>query len=93
MTKIDEKNRDRYFTTTGRDASNPYFSRLCKIGFDGKRITELTPGEGNHQAVFSTSGNYIIDTYSKPDVPPVTVLRDLNGKLITELEKQMYQGW
>jgi dipeptidyl aminopeptidase/acylaminoacyl peptidase len=87
LIKVDEKNRVLYFTTTGRDASNPYFSRLCKIGFDGKGLTELTPGEGNHQAVFSPSGNYLIDTYSKPDVPPVTVLRDLNGRLITELER------
>jgi dipeptidyl aminopeptidase/acylaminoacyl peptidase len=87
LVKVDEKNRLLYFTTTGRDASNPYFSRLCRIGFDGKNLTELTPGEGNHQATFSPSGNYIIDTYSKPDVPPVTVLRDANGKLITELER------
>jgi len=87
LVKVDEQARTIYFTTTGRDAANPYFSRLCKIGFDGKNLTELTPVEGNHQAVFSPSGNYIIDTYSKPDVPPVTVLRDMNGKLITELEK------
>ena len=87
LVKVDEKARVLYFTTTGRDASNPYFSRLCKIGFDGKGLTELTPGEGTHQATFSPSGNYIVDTYSKPDVAPVTVLRDLNGKLITELEK------
>ena len=36
---------------------------------------------------FSPSENYFIDTYSKPDVPSVTVLRDMNGKQITELEK------
>ncbi len=87
LIKVDEKARMLYFTTTGRDASNPYFSRLCKIGFDGKGLVELTPGEGTHNASFSPSGNYVIDTYSKPDVAPVTVLRDLNGKLITELEK------
>jgi dipeptidyl aminopeptidase/acylaminoacyl peptidase len=87
IVKVDEKNRLIYFTTTCRDAANPYFSRLCRIGFDGKNLTELTPGEGTHQASFSPSGNYIIDTYSKPDVPPVTVLRDMNGKLITELER------
>ncbi len=87
IVKIDEKSRTIWFTTTGRDAENPYFSRLCKIGFDGKNLTELTPGEGTHSASFSPSGNYIIDTYSKPDVPPVTVLRDANGKLITEIDR------
>lgn len=86
LIKVDEKNRVLYFTATGHQ-SNPYFSELYKIGFDGKNLTLLTPGEGTHQASFSPSGNYIIDTYSKPDVPPVTQLCDLNGKLITTLEK------
>jgi dipeptidyl aminopeptidase/acylaminoacyl peptidase len=86
IVKVDEKNRVLYFTSTGH-LSNPYFSQLYKIGFDGKGLSLLTPGDGTHQASFSPSGNYIIDTYSKPDVPAVTQLCDLNGKLITELEK------
>lgn len=86
VVKVDEKNRVLYFTSTGHQ-SNPYFSELYKIGFDGKNLTLLTPGAGTHQAVFSPSGNYIIDTYSQPDVPAVTQLCDLNGKVITTLEK------
>lgn len=85
--KIDEKTRTIWFTTTGRDAENPYFSRLCRIGFDGKNLFELTPGEGTHTASMSPEGNYIVDTYSKPDMPPVTVLRDAHGKQIMELDK------
>ncbi|MDB4924018.1 DPP IV N-terminal domain-containing protein [Mucilaginibacter sp.] len=85
--KIDEKNRVVYFTAGGLETENPYFTQLCKIGFDGKGFTVLTPGSGNHTTSFSPMGNYIIDTYSKPDVPPVTVLRDMKGKQITELEK------
>jgi dienelactone hydrolase len=85
--KLDEKNRVIYFTANGLDSENPYFSRLCKINFDGKGLTDLTPGPGNHQASFSPMSNYIIDTYQKPDVPPVTVLRNMQGKLITDLEK------
>ncbi len=85
--KIDEKARVIYFTADGLEAENPYFTQICKIGFDGKGFTVLTPGAGNHSAVFSPSGNYIVDTYSKPDVAPVTVLRNLQGKQIMELEK------
>jgi dipeptidyl aminopeptidase/acylaminoacyl peptidase len=85
--KIDEKNRVIYFTADGLETENPYFNQLCKIGFDGKGFTVLTPGTGNHTATFSPSGNYIVDTYSKPDVAPVTVLRNLQGKQIMELEK------
>ncbi|NCI49009.1 prolyl oligopeptidase family serine peptidase [Sediminibacterium roseum] len=87
LIKVDEKNRTLYFTASGTQKSNPYFQSLYKIGFDGKGLTLLTPGEGNHTTSFSPSGNYLIDTYSKPDVAPVTVVYDLNGKLVAELEK------
>ncbi|MDB5155810.1 MAG: family peptidase [Mucilaginibacter sp.] len=87
VVKVDEKNRVVYFTADGLEAENPYFTQLCKIGLDGKGFTVLTPGAGNHTASFSPKGNFIVDTYSKPDVPPVTVLRNLQGKQIMELEK------
>jgi dipeptidyl aminopeptidase/acylaminoacyl peptidase len=87
LLKVDEKKRELYFIVDGREAENPYFSRFYKIGFDGKHLTLLTPEDGNHQVSLSPSGDYFIDSYSKPDVPPVTVFRDLNGKLIAELEK------
>jgi len=87
LLKVDEKKRLLYFMADGRQPENPYFSQFCKIGFDGKGLTLLTPEDGNHTITLSASGNYFIDSYSKPDVPPVTVLRDMNGKLITTLEK------
>ncbi|MDO3628089.1 S9 family peptidase [Mucilaginibacter sp. BT774] len=87
LLKVDEKNRVLYFLVDGREAENPYFSQLCKIGFDGKHFAVLTPDAGNHQITFSPSENYFIDSYSKPNVPPITVLRDLNGKIITDLEQ------
>jgi len=87
LLKVDEKNRVLYFMTDGREAENPYFSQLCKIGFDGKHFAVLTPETGNHQITFSPSENYFIDSYSQPNVPQVTVLRDLNGKVLTDLEK------
>jgi dipeptidyl aminopeptidase/acylaminoacyl peptidase len=87
VVKIDEKARVIYFTADGLDPENPYFSKLCKVGMDGKNFAILTPGPGNHQDSFSPKGNYIIDTYQKPDVPPVTVLLNMKGKQIFELEK------
>lgn len=98
IVKIDEKARTLWFTNTGRDAENPYFSRLCKTGFDGKNFVDLTAGEGTHNTVFSPSGNYILDTYSKPDMPAVTLLRDANGKPLMEVERTditrlMASGW
>lgn len=87
LVRVDEKNRLLYFMASGTQPENPYFSQFYKIGFDGKNLTLLSPGAGTHSVSFSPSENYFIDTYSKPDVPSVTVLRDMNGKQITELEK------
>ena len=35
----------------------------------------------------SQSGKYFVDSFSKPDMPAVTVLRDISGKLLMTLEK------
>jgi dipeptidyl aminopeptidase/acylaminoacyl peptidase len=71
----------------GLDSENPYFSKFCKVGLDGKHFTVLTPERGNHDVILSPSKEYFVDSYSKPDVPPVTVFRDIKGKLITTVEK------
>jgi dipeptidyl aminopeptidase/acylaminoacyl peptidase len=87
MLRVDEKNRMIYFMSTGQQPENPYFAQLCRIGFDGKNFSVLSPGPGMHQISYAPSENYFIDTYSKPDVPSVTVLRDKNGKQLLELER------
>jgi dipeptidyl aminopeptidase/acylaminoacyl peptidase len=87
LVKVDQKNRLIYFYADGLQKENPYFTQLYKIGFDGRNMTLLTPGDGNHSAMFSPSGNYIFDTYSKPDVPQTVVVRDLNGKQLVQVEK------
>ncbi|HEY0426265.1 MAG TPA: DPP IV N-terminal domain-containing protein [Pyrinomonadaceae bacterium] len=85
---VDAKNRTIYFLAGGRETGrNPYFSHLYKIGMDGKNLRLLTPEDGNHNITWSPSGRYFIDSYSKQDVPPTSVLRDADGKLIATLEK------
>jgi len=87
LVKVDEKKRMLYFTAAGREPENPYFNQLYRIDFDGKHLEALTPEAGNHSIVFSPTENYFIDTYSKPDVAPVSVVRNLEGKVIVPLEK------
>lgn len=87
LLRVDEKNRVLYFMGCGREAGNPYFQYLYKIGFDGKGLTLLTPEQGNHSIAFSPSGNNFIDTFSQPNVPAVMNYRTLAGKLITEVGK------
>jgi len=98
LIRVDEKNRLLYFMAAGREPENPYFNQLYRIGFDGKHAELLTPEPGNHQVTFSPSNDYFVDTWSKPDVPPVSVLRNKDGKLIAALEKTdvsrlLASGW
>jgi dipeptidyl-peptidase 4 len=96
--RVDEKNRLIYFLADGREKGNPYFSHLYRIGFDGKNLSPLAPEDGNHEIVMSPSGRFFVDTYSKPDVPAVTVVRDESGKLVSTVEREdvsrlMASGW
>jgi dipeptidyl-peptidase-4 len=96
---VDEKNRVLYFLADGREkGENPYFAHLYRIGFDGKNLSLLTPEDGNHEVSFSASGRYFFDSYSKPDVPAVAVVRDDAGKLLstvakTDISKLLAAGW
>ena len=75
--KVDEKKRVLYFTAAGREPENPYFNQLYRVNFDGSHLEALTPEAGNHTISFSPAEDYFIDTWSKPDVAPVSVLRNL----------------
>lgn len=88
LIKVDDKNRVLYFNANGREAGrDPYFSHFYRVDFDGKNLKLLTPEDGNHQVQLSPDGKYLVDNFSKPDVAPTAVLRDMTGKLIATLEK------
>jgi len=83
----DTENRIIYFTGSVREEGDPYFEYLYKVSFDGSGLTLLTPGEFNHDIELSVDAGYLVDTYSTPDIPPVSVIRDLDGNEIMELER------
>jgi dipeptidyl-peptidase-4 len=99
LLRVDEKNRVLYFLGCGREKGRiPYFAHLYRIGFDGKNLALLTPEDGNHEVSFSSSGRYFLDSYSKPDVPAVAVVRDDAGHLIstvakTDISRLLAAGW
>jgi dipeptidyl aminopeptidase/acylaminoacyl peptidase len=87
--RVDEKARVIHFLGVGREKGrDPYFVHLYRVGFDGKGLQLLTPEDATHDVSLSPSGKYFTDSYSKPDEPPVAVLRDaMTGKQIRELER------
>ncbi len=88
IVNVDEKNRKIYFNAGGRErGEDPYFSHFYSVGFDGKNLKSLTPESGSHDVALSPDEKYFVDNYSKPDVPQVSVLKDMSGKVVANLEK------
>ncbi len=86
--RVDEKNRVVYFLGVGKERGrDPYFIHLYRAGLDGRNATLLTAEDSTHDISLSPSGRFFVDSYSKPDTPPVAVLRDTSGKLIITLER------
>jgi len=91
--RVDQKTRTIWFVGNAKERGrDPYFRAFYKIGMDGKGLTLLTPENADHDIALAPSSQYFIDSYSTPDVPPVTVVRDMNGKTIVTLEKGDISG-
>jgi len=85
---VDEANRLVYFVGVGRERGrDPYFRHFYRVGLDGTNLQLLTPADADHEISMSPSGRYFVDTYSKPDVPPVTELRRADGTVVAAIEK------
>jgi dipeptidyl aminopeptidase/acylaminoacyl peptidase len=86
---VDEAARQIYFTARGREPGQFwYYAKLYRVGYDGSGLTLLTPEEGQHQISFSPSGKYFVDSWSRIEVAPVTVLRATpDGRVVRRLEE------
>ncbi|HET9982135.1 MAG TPA: DPP IV N-terminal domain-containing protein [Longimicrobiales bacterium] len=87
--RVDEKARTITFTGAGRETGrDPYLRHLYRVGFDGKNLRLLTPEDADHDVSLSPDGRYVVDGYSRVDVPPVSVLRDAaDGRVLMTLAK------
>ncbi|MCA0269081.1 MAG: S9 family peptidase [Bacteroidetes bacterium] len=84
---LDERTRTLIVQAVGKERGrDPYFAHVYKVGLDGRGWTLLTPEDANHNASLSPDGRSLVDTYSTPDTPPTTVLRDAtSGRLVQTL--------
>ncbi len=87
--RIDEDRRQVWFRAGGRNAGqDPYFIHYYRVNFDGTGLVALTEGNGTHTVQYSPDRKYLIDTYSRVDMPPVHELRRTDdGKLVCKLEE------
>jgi len=86
---IDPTNRQVWFRASGVfPGQDPYLIHSGRVGFDGRDLVWLTEGNGNHSVQYSPDREFLIDTYSRVDLPPVHELRrSSSGQLICKLEE------
>jgi dipeptidyl-peptidase 4 len=86
---VDPKKRQVWFEAGGIvPGQDPYYIQYCRVNFDGTGLTVLTKGDGTHTVQFSPDRRFFLDTWSRVDLPPITVLRRSDdGQEICPLEK------
>ena len=87
LLRIDKHNRMLYFTGSGREPGEPYFHYLYRVRMDATGLELLTPEAAHHSVSWSSTGDYVLDSYSTPVTPPVSVLRDAEGRRVLTLEE------
>ena len=87
--RVDEGRREVYFTAVGREEGrNPYFRHLYRVSLDGGSPVLLTPEDGDHDVTLTPSGSFMVDSRSRPDQAPITVLRRArDGQVVQALEE------
>ncbi len=85
---VDEPGGRIYFTGRGREPGRDlYYAHLYVVNFDGSGMQLLTSEDANHTIYFAPDGRFFVDTYSRFDQPPITVLRAVDGRVIRRLEE------
>jgi len=99
IVELDGDKGEIWLQGNGREADqNPTFTHLYRANLEGTELTLLDQGDGDHTSVLSPKHHYEVDSYSRVDLAPQSVVRDDKGKVIMKLEEtdltRLYQtGW
>src|SRR5262249_22630380 len=87
--RVDEGARQVWFHAGGlHPGQDPYSIHYARVNFDGSGLTPPAEGDGAHRVAYSPDRRWMVDTYSRVDLPPVVELRSADdGRLILELER------
>src|SRR5690606_27134167 len=84
---VDEERREVTFVGNEREPGDPYFQYLYRVGLDDGTVRLLTPDSANHQISLAPDGTSFVDAASTPVVPPITTLRDRDGRALLTIEE------
>jgi dipeptidyl-peptidase-4 len=82
-----------YFTACGYNPKiDPYYKFLYRCRLDGSDLQCLTEENANHVIQFAPDNKYFLDTHSEINTAPITVLKSLDGKTISLIERADLNG-
>jgi dipeptidyl-peptidase 4 len=85
---VDEADGWVHFTGAGRERGrDPYHRHLYRVRLDGRGLTLLSPEDADHVVSVSPSGRWFVNSYSRLDAAPVTVLRGPDGRVAQRIEE------
>jgi dipeptidyl-peptidase 4 len=88
VAEVDTVKRQVYFRGVGREpGENPYYTHLYRVNVDGSALALLDAGNASHTSHLSPSKRYIVNNFSRVDLPGRSVLRDDRGTVLLELEE------
>ncbi len=99
INRIDTAGRVVYFEAFNKEPGiDPYYKMFYRVNFDGSGLSLLTPEDATHSMSMAKSNKYFVDSYSRVDMPPVSVLRDNKGNILLALEEMdltriLETGW
>ena len=87
--EVDEENGWIWFRASGMNPEqDPYFVHYYRVDVDGSDLVAFTRENGNHEVSFSPDRSFYVDTWSRVDQPPVTVLKRASDRsVMMELER------
>lgn len=88
VTAIDSTTNTLYFSAFGKEKNvDPYYTLYYKVDMNGRNFKLLTPENATHSfSMAEKDRNYFVNTFSRVDQVPKSILRDKNGKIVLELE-------
>ena len=73
----------------GREkGENPYYTHTYRVKLDGSDFRLINPGDADHAPTLSHTKKFVIDSYSRVDLPSSNAIFDEGGTRIMDLERQ-----
>ncbi|HEX6132677.1 MAG TPA: DPP IV N-terminal domain-containing protein [Longimicrobiales bacterium] len=83
IVRVDEQAGEVWYTA--HDGDNHMKLQLHRVRLDGRGDRRLTDPALHHSVTVSPDGRWFVDVAQTHDVPPITVLRDADGRAVAEL--------